>query len=108
MQADHYFAQNAYELAATYYARTKKSFEEVCLKFMTINERDALKTYLVRPSAQLYSPVAVLPCAYTYSVPVPVRPPAATIAFVVVVVLEGIFFFSFFLLKVCRATSWST
>ncbi len=46
-QADHYLEQRSFELAAKYYARTKKSFEEIALRFITLNERDALKTYLL-------------------------------------------------------------
>lgn len=33
-QADHHFQQGAYELAATIYAKTQRSFEEVTLKFV--------------------------------------------------------------------------
>jgi hypothetical protein len=33
-------------LAAVYYAKTQKSFEEITLKFINQNEQNALKTYL--------------------------------------------------------------
>eukprot|EP01094_Clydonella_sp_ATCC50884_P020588 TRINITY_DN4318_c0_g1_i1.p1 TRINITY_DN4318_c0_g1~~TRINITY_DN4318_c0_g1_i1.p1 ORF type:complete len:849 (+),score=315.48 TRINITY_DN4318_c0_g1_i1:254-2800(+) len=46
-QADHYYAQQNYRLAATYYGRTAKSFEEITLKFIRMNERFALQTYLL-------------------------------------------------------------
>eukprot|EP00163_Fabomonas_tropica_P023207 TRINITY_DN40509_c0_g1_i1.p1 TRINITY_DN40509_c0_g1~~TRINITY_DN40509_c0_g1_i1.p1 ORF type:complete len:911 (+),score=256.88 TRINITY_DN40509_c0_g1_i1:23-2734(+) len=46
-QADHYFQHGQYELAATFYAKTQKLFEEVTLRFVSQNERDALKTYLL-------------------------------------------------------------
>lgn len=46
-QADHYFNNNNYKLAAPYYGKTQKSFEEITLKFINIAENDALKTYLL-------------------------------------------------------------
>lgn len=46
-QADHFFSQGSYELAAKYYGKTTKQFEEVCLQFIDKNERDALKTFLL-------------------------------------------------------------
>lgn len=46
-QADHYYNQKNYRLAATYYGRTTKSFEEITLKFIRMNERFALQTYLL-------------------------------------------------------------
>eukprot|EP01087_Luapelamoeba_hula_P008479 TRINITY_DN2114_c0_g1_i4.p1 TRINITY_DN2114_c0_g1~~TRINITY_DN2114_c0_g1_i4.p1 ORF type:complete len:616 (+),score=130.46 TRINITY_DN2114_c0_g1_i4:1191-3038(+) len=46
-QADSYFAKHVYGLAAEYYGKTNKSFEEVALKFIEINEREALKTFLM-------------------------------------------------------------
>jgi hypothetical protein len=47
VQAEKYFAQRNFELAARYYGRTTKSFEEVALKFIQMNERDALRTFLI-------------------------------------------------------------
>ena len=35
MQADHYFSRKEYVLAARYYAKSKRSFEEVSLKFVS-------------------------------------------------------------------------
>jgi hypothetical protein len=52
-QADHYFSQRGFELAAKYYGKTRKSFEEIALKFININERDALKAYLLAKLASL-------------------------------------------------------
>jgi vacuolar protein sorting-associated protein 18 len=46
-QAEHFFSQSKYELAAAYFGKTLRVFEEVTLKFININERDALKTYLL-------------------------------------------------------------
>eukprot|EP01102_Stenamoeba_stenopodia_P010615 TRINITY_DN321_c1_g3_i2.p1 TRINITY_DN321_c1_g3~~TRINITY_DN321_c1_g3_i2.p1 ORF type:complete len:980 (-),score=215.52 TRINITY_DN321_c1_g3_i2:2222-5161(-) len=46
-QADRYFSQKNFDLAAQFYGKTKKSFEEVALKFIQANERDALKTFLI-------------------------------------------------------------
>jgi len=45
-QADHYFKINNFKLAAEYYGKSQKSFEEVTLKFINLNEIDALKNYL--------------------------------------------------------------
>mmetsp|Transcript_59942 Transcript_59942/g.141174 ORF Transcript_59942/g.141174 Transcript_59942/m.141174 type:complete len:974 (+) Transcript_59942:154-3075(+) len=45
-QADHFFSEKQWELAASMYAKTKRSFEEITLKFITLNEKDALKRYL--------------------------------------------------------------
>lgn len=42
-QADHYFAERQSELAASVYAKTRRSFEEVALKFINLGEKDALK-----------------------------------------------------------------
>ena len=47
IQADYYFSTNNNRLAAIYYAKTAKSFEEVTLKFITNNDQNALKTYLL-------------------------------------------------------------
>eukprot|EP01133_Synstelium_polycarpum_P000223 gene223-271_t len=48
MQADHYFKENKFELAATFYGKTHKIFEEITLKFINANQRDALKSYLLQ------------------------------------------------------------
>lgn len=47
-QADYFFSQERYQLAATYYAQTQKSFEEIALKFITKHEKEALKTFLMK------------------------------------------------------------
>ena len=59
LQADHYFNRQDYVVAARYYAKTKRSFEEVSLKFISTNTqtssdptlqlklKKALKTYLL-------------------------------------------------------------
>ena len=59
LQADHYFNKNDFIVAARYYAKTKRSFEEVSLKFISTNNissstpklqiklKKALKTYLL-------------------------------------------------------------
>lgn len=53
--ADWYFSQRSFELAAKEYGETQKSFEEVALKFIQINERDALKTFLLSKLSSLSS-----------------------------------------------------
>ena len=47
LQADHYFKEGKYELAAKYYAETTRSFEEVTLMLLDTNQVDALKSYLL-------------------------------------------------------------
>jgi len=51
-QADFYFNEGSYELAATSYAKTQRSFEEITLKFLGISHpnkqgRNALQKYLL-------------------------------------------------------------
>lgn len=45
-QAEKLFQQERYVESAMYYAKTKASFEEVTLKFMSIEEKTALKNFL--------------------------------------------------------------
>jgi vacuolar protein sorting-associated protein 18 len=52
-QADHYFAQKQYELAAQYYGKTQKPFEEVTLRFIHMGEHDALRSYLKEKLAHM-------------------------------------------------------
>ncbi|KAI9017410.1 Pep3/Vps18/deep orange family-domain-containing protein [Gaertneriomyces semiglobifer] len=48
-QADYHFSHQRYMLSATYYARSSSiSFEEVVLKFIENDEREALKHYLLQ------------------------------------------------------------
>lgn len=46
-EADSYFAAGRYIQSAQSYAQSSKSFEEVVLRFVDKNERDALRYYLV-------------------------------------------------------------
>ncbi|KAL1748553.1 Pep3/Vps18/deep orange family-domain-containing protein [Schizophyllum fasciatum] len=46
-QAAAYFAEGKYFQAAQCYAQCSVSFEEVALKFLDVNERDALRSYLI-------------------------------------------------------------
>eukprot|EP00516_Mucochytrium_quahogii_P008408 CAMPEP_0203765634 /NCGR_PEP_ID=MMETSP0098-20131031/18517_1 /ASSEMBLY_ACC=CAM_ASM_000208 /TAXON_ID=96639 /ORGANISM=" , Strain NY0313808BC1" /LENGTH=1100 /DNA_ID=CAMNT_0050661901 /DNA_START=85 /DNA_END=3384 /DNA_ORIENTATION=+ len=46
LRADYHFSQSEFELAARYYAETKRSFEEVALMLIDKSKRDALKSYL--------------------------------------------------------------
>lgn len=52
-QADHYFGQKQYELAAQYYGKTQKPFEEVTLRFIHMGEHDALRSYLKEKLAHM-------------------------------------------------------
>ncbi|KAF9428590.1 hypothetical protein BGZ94_001853 [Podila epigama] len=47
LQANHNFAQGRYMLSAKYYAQSTVAFEEVALKFVERDERDALRSYLL-------------------------------------------------------------
>jgi hypothetical protein len=48
-QAEHYFEQHKYDLAATYFGKTQRGFEEITLRFISLDSgtggRDALKKY---------------------------------------------------------------
>ncbi|KAJ3721541.1 Pep3/Vps18/deep orange family-domain-containing protein [Lentinula raphanica] len=46
-QADHFFTEGRFFQAAQCYAQCSVSFEEVVLKFLDVNERDALRSYLI-------------------------------------------------------------
>lgn len=52
-QGDYLFSQGSFELAATVYAKTLRSFEELALLFVQRNERAALRTLLMRKLARL-------------------------------------------------------
>ncbi|EDV25490.1 uncharacterized protein TRIADDRAFT_55631 [Trichoplax adhaerens] len=47
-QADHFFDNKEYQSAALFYAQSQKSFEQVALKFLELNRRDALKVFLIQ------------------------------------------------------------
>ncbi|CAH1764493.1 4854_t:CDS:10 [Entrophospora sp. SA101] len=46
-QADYYFSQGRFTQSANYYAQSTVPFEEVALKFVERDQRDALRTYLL-------------------------------------------------------------
>lgn len=45
-EADMLFQNNQYEISAQRYAETQSNFEEICLKFIQVNQQDGLKIYL--------------------------------------------------------------
>lgn len=45
-EADMLFEKKQYEVSAQRYAETQSNFEEICLKFIQVNQREALKLYL--------------------------------------------------------------
>eukprot|EP01126_Amoeba_proteus_P016273 TRINITY_DN17500_c0_g1_i2.p1 TRINITY_DN17500_c0_g1~~TRINITY_DN17500_c0_g1_i2.p1 ORF type:complete len:535 (+),score=91.80 TRINITY_DN17500_c0_g1_i2:819-2423(+) len=45
-RAEHYFKNEQYDLSAMCYAHSKKSFEEICLKFITKDQYDPLRSFL--------------------------------------------------------------
>jgi len=46
-RGDYYFGRKQYSLAAKFYGKTHRSFEEVTLKFIRESQQEALKTYLL-------------------------------------------------------------
>ncbi|KAK9761063.1 tethering complex subunit [Basidiobolus ranarum] len=52
-QAEYYFSQGRYLLSANYFAQSTVSFEEVVLKFVERDERDALRRYLLQKIEKL-------------------------------------------------------
>jgi hypothetical protein len=46
-QADYYYREKQYDLAARYYAKTDRPFEQIALSFVDVDERLALRTYLL-------------------------------------------------------------
>ncbi|TPX64225.1 hypothetical protein SpCBS45565_g06048 [Spizellomyces sp. 'palustris'] len=55
-QAEYYYSQQRYILSATYYAQSASlSFEEIVLKFIAKDEREALKHYLFQKLERLRS-----------------------------------------------------
>ncbi|KAL5007275.1 hypothetical protein ScPMuIL_016081 [Solemya velum] len=47
-QAEHLFLKKKYEESACMYALTQNSFEEIALKFIKLNKKDALRTFLLK------------------------------------------------------------
>lgn len=63
-QAEDCFNAREYEQAAVFYAMTSKSFEEITLKFIHINQRDALKTFSSFHFPFLFFSFLFLFCSY--------------------------------------------
>lgn len=59
-EADQYFSMGRYIQSAQCYAQSSKSFEEVVLRFVDKNERDALRYYLVAKLERLRRTVRLL------------------------------------------------
>jgi hypothetical protein len=57
-QANHYFDTGRYLLSASYYAQSSVPFEEVVLKFVEKDERDALRQYLLAKLAHFKKAVS--------------------------------------------------
>lgn len=60
-EADAYFAAGRFIQAAQAYAQSSKGFEEVVLRFVDENERDALRVFLVAKLERLEKSVRVGP-----------------------------------------------
>lgn len=59
-QADAFFAAGRYIQSAQSYALSSKSFEEVVLRFVDKNERDALRYYLISKLERVRKTVSCL------------------------------------------------
>ena len=59
-QAENAFEQRNYGDAATFFGKTALSFEEVSLKFIRMNNRDALKTYLLQKLQNFSQTVCIM------------------------------------------------
>ncbi|ORY51491.1 hypothetical protein BCR33DRAFT_655948 [Rhizoclosmatium globosum] len=58
-QAEYYFSEKRYRLAATYFAQSQcLSFEEIALRFISLNENGALKQFLLKKLENLNSEVS--------------------------------------------------
>lgn len=47
-QAEYYFKEKKFHEAAVLFSQSQLSFEEVTLKFIQVNRKDALKTFLLK------------------------------------------------------------
>lgn len=45
-QGDHFFETKLYKQAAKAYGKTQQPFEEIALKFLSVNDSEALKNYV--------------------------------------------------------------
>ncbi|CAC5391949.1 VPS18 [Mytilus coruscus] len=52
-QAEHLFSKKRYEESAVLYAQTRNSFEEVALKFIRLDRKDALKSFIMKKLSSL-------------------------------------------------------
>ena len=59
-QAEHFFELGKFTKAATFYGKTAISFEEISLRFIRMNNRDALKTYLLQKLQNFSQTVSTL------------------------------------------------
>lgn len=50
-QAEYHFEKGQMELAAQYFSKTTRTFEDVALRFLTIQNFDALRTFLKASSS---------------------------------------------------------
>ncbi|XP_071119989.1 vacuolar protein sorting-associated protein 18 homolog [Mytilus edulis] len=52
-QAEHLFSKKRYEESAVLYAQTRNSFEEVALKFIRLDRKDALRSFIMKKLSSL-------------------------------------------------------
>lgn len=76
-QAEYYFKEKKFHEAAVLFSQSQLSFEEVTLKFIQVNRKDALKTFLLKKLETLNQKV----CAYMY--------PALLASEIVIIIIGG-------------------
>lgn len=54
-QAEHLFGKGRYEESAVLYAQTRNSFEEIALKFIRLDRKDALRSFILKKLSSLSS-----------------------------------------------------
>jgi hypothetical protein len=58
-QADYYFSEKNYKLAAEFYGKTQRGFEEISLKFLNLGDSESLICYLAAKLSSYFHPKAI-------------------------------------------------
>jgi hypothetical protein len=59
-----------YEESAVLYAQTRNSFEEVALKFIRLDRKDALRSFILKKLSSLSSQVKFIPSILSNLIPI--------------------------------------
>jgi hypothetical protein len=54
-KGDYLFKNKKYDEAADIYSKTTKSFEQICIQFYNANQKDSLRSYLLKILKKLHS-----------------------------------------------------